>query len=704
MKLDGNEVTNRIVLCMIVKNEAAILQRCIASALPVISGACICDTGSSDGTIEIAREVLTAAGIPYTLPSHDWVNFGTNRTQAFATSKAFVDELGWDLSTSYALFLDADMLLDVDASFDLAALDADGYLLLQQDGTIQYDNLRLAKLSFDWRSVGATHEYWTAAGAGKMPRLDSLAIFHIGDGGAKEDKFARDIQLLEAELGANQSVRTLFYLARSYEDSGRFQDARRMYEWRAAAGGWEEEAWYAAYRLGLCSIALGDWGRAVFELLSAWARRPQRAEPLYQLAHAARLRGESHLAMLAAERALRIPLPEDERLFVEIPAYDYGPLEEISISAFYTGEQQLGMTASDALLHDRDVPSFSRDLAGRNAAFYAQPLPATWSVPVEIADDFDAPSYSPGNSTIWRDDDGYLLIVRLINYDQQGAVWFVSRDPDGRIRSRNIHLRLDRDFEILSSLEIDASLLEKVQPPHSVFALVQGIEDLRLVRWVGDWWFTAISCAFDPTGNPGIVLGRLDAAATTVEYLIPLNYALRQPAEKNWLPFVFEDRLLLLYSCDPTVILEPDLETGNCTEVHRAIAEVNLDRYRGSSPLIPFGECFLFTIHEVTYVDGKRVYLHRFAEMDQHFQITRVSRLFTFWHLGVEYNCGMCLNHAGDALLLTCSWEDRQSWLVNVPLDQVEQMLLPLSALTSVGAPTVIRDNGATMLEPLTRT
>ena len=698
-----NQPATRIILCMIVKNEAKVLRRCLETALPVISAACLCDTGSSDGTRALAESMLTAAGIPSTMPEQPWVNFGANRTQAFVATRELARQLQWDLDSTYALFLDADMLLNVDPSFNADELVEGGYLLLQQDGSIQYDNLRLARLSHDWRSVGVTHEYWTADGVGTLERLPTLTIIHLGDGGAKENKFTRDIQLLEAELGGAQNLRTLFYLARSYEDTGRFQDARRLYEWRAAGGGWDEEAWYAAYRLGMCSIQLDDWDKAVVELLNAWARRPQRAEPLYQLAHAARLRGESHLAMLMAERALRIPLPETERLFVEPTAYNYGPLEEISISAFYTGERERGIAATEVLLHGYDVPPFSRDLAGRNAAFYAQPLPVSWSIPIEFAEDFEASTFSPGNTTISRSDDGYLLIVRLINYEQDGAVWFVSRDADGRIRSKNVHLQLDHDFEIQSSLEIDDSLLARIQPPDSSEANVQGIEDIRLVRWAGDWWFTAVSSAFPPAGYPGVVLGRLDPSATNVEHLTPLSYAGSQLAEKNWLPFIHEDRLLLLYSCGPTVILEPDLATGECVEVHRTMQDANFDRYRGSSAFIVYRDRYLFTVHEVTYVDGKRVYLHRFVEMDQGFRITRVSRLFTIWHLGVEYNCGICLNHAGDALLMTCSFEDRQSWIVHVPLAEVERMLLPVNALTTVGEPALFREGDAETLSAMTR-
>ena len=690
--MEQRQTTTRIMLCMIVKNETAILERCLESALPVINAACICDTGSDDNTVDAAHELLREAGIPCTLPEHEWVNFGTNRTRAFVAARDFARELGWDLDQSYALFLDADMLLDYEPEFDPGALTADGYLLLQQDGTLQYDNVRLAKLALDWQSIGVTHEYWTAEGAGALPRLDTLAIYHLGDGGSKADKFERDIRLLKAELASGQNLRTLFYLARSYEDTRQFKEARRHYDWRASAGGWEEEAWYAAYRLGLCSIELGDWDQGIAQLLRAWARRPQRAEPLYQLARHARLRGEAHLAMLAAERALRIPPPTEDRLFVEMPAYTYGPLEEVAISSFYTGDLDLGRFAVDALLHDRDVPSHTRETAARNSSFYSVPLPVAWSVPIEMTEELELPNFTPSNAAICQTDDGYLMLVRLINYQQERGTHFYSRDADGRIRSMNLHIWFDREFNILSSAEVDETVLERTQP-YATTAWVQGIEDPRLVRWRDTFWFVGNSRVINARGNATTILGRLDGEATVVDYLKPLTYADGREFEKNWLPFVHEDRLLLLYASDPTIVLEPDLDSGGCREVHNELPAMNFDRYRGSAPPIPYGDRYLYTIHEASYLDSRRIYLHRFVEIDRQFHITRVSRLFHVWHTGVEFNCGMCLSHTGDALLLTFSYEEQQSWLLNVPLSDVERMLLPVGSLSGGGtAPTIARE------------
>lgn len=488
----------------------------------------------------------------------------------------------------------------------------------------------------------------------------------------------RDIQVALTTESA-QALSSLFYQARSAEETSQFGEARRQYERLATTGGDTEEAWYAAYRMGRCSIELGEWDVAVAQLMRAWERRPERAEPLYHLARQARLRGDAHLAMLAAERAARIPLPAADRLFIEVPAYTYGPLEEMSISAYHAGEPERGIAVIDALVHRHDVPEPVRELAGNNAVFYTQSLPAAWSAPIELTAEFGDLNYAPGNSTIWRDEDGYLVIVRLRNYNQNDEIWSVSPDPDGHIRSRNAQLRLDRAFHIESSQEIDCSLVEQLRPPSR--SLIQGIEDLRLVRWRDAWWFVACSCSFTPTGEPGLVLGRFDDAESRVDALVPLSYTRSRMQEKNWTPFVHENRLFLIYSHDPLVILEPNLATGICREIHRATPELNLARYRGSSAVVPYGDRHLFTVHEVPVVHGSRAYLHRFVEMDRQFQITRVSRLFNFWHLGDEYNCGMCLNHAGDALLLTCSYEDRQAWLVNLPLAELERMLLPVDAL-----------------------
>jgi glycosyltransferase involved in cell wall biosynthesis len=53
-----------IGLCMIVRDEAHVVERCLDSVRPLIDGAVIVDTGSRDGTPEIVRAYLVRHGIP----------------------------------------------------------------------------------------------------------------------------------------------------------------------------------------------------------------------------------------------------------------------------------------------------------------------------------------------------------------------------------------------------------------------------------------------------------------------------------------------------------------------------------------------------------------------------------------------------------------------------------------------------------------
>ena len=50
----------RLCLNMIVKDESAIVERCLASVAPAISHYVVCDTGSTDDSVERARRAGAA--------------------------------------------------------------------------------------------------------------------------------------------------------------------------------------------------------------------------------------------------------------------------------------------------------------------------------------------------------------------------------------------------------------------------------------------------------------------------------------------------------------------------------------------------------------------------------------------------------------------------------------------------------------------
>jgi tetratricopeptide (TPR) repeat protein len=337
---------------MIVKDEEQTIGRCLESVRGLINTWTIVDTGSTDRTQEVIRAAL--AGIPGALHERPWRNFGHNRTELMELARHTAD---------YLLLLDADHTVEVGGP--LPDLSADAYTVLH-DGDPAYRIKRLVRGDRAWRFVGSTHEYIQTDGPETVADLDALRIVHHADGGARHDKFARDARLLDADLERDPGdARAVFYLAQTRRDMGDLDQAIELYERRATMAGWEEETFYARFQVGVLRATSGDWPAAVASLLQAWSLRPQRAEPLYELASGFRQREQYAAAHLFAERALRIPLPADH-LFVHPWVYAWGVRFEYSVAAYWAGDVHGALRACDALLERDDLPAVYREHTERN--------------------------------------------------------------------------------------------------------------------------------------------------------------------------------------------------------------------------------------------------------------------------------------------------------------------------------------------------
>src|SRR6266404_7096622 len=98
----------RLCLNMIVKNEAANIERCLVPAVPVISAWVICDTGSTDDTAGRIEQFFRQRSIPGERHHVSFINFEHARNEALVRARRS------PLAFDYLLLADADMELVVE--------------------------------------------------------------------------------------------------------------------------------------------------------------------------------------------------------------------------------------------------------------------------------------------------------------------------------------------------------------------------------------------------------------------------------------------------------------------------------------------------------------------------------------------------------------------------------------------------------------
>ncbi len=355
--VEVGEAQRTICLCMIVKDESEVIERCLSSVRDIIDYWVVCDTGSTDHTPTLVEAAL--ADIPGELHRHQWVDFGYNRTEAMALARERAD---------YVLVVDADMIVNVHGAFK-HALDADAYLL-RYEGALDYQQPMLFRASLPWRFVGATHEYAYAEGSAPHVHLAEVSLLHLADGSQRSDKFERDVELLRRSIDNDASDgRAMFYLAQSYRESGFLDEAEHWYRKRADVGGWDEEVWYALYQIGCVQQTRGDtWPKVLDSFLAAYAYRPSRLEALYPIVRHYRLSQQYELAYLFGG-GLDFDVYPVDTLFIEKAIYEYELPMEVAISAFWVGKHGRAIELYNKLLDLPDLPPSFFETCLRNRRF-----------------------------------------------------------------------------------------------------------------------------------------------------------------------------------------------------------------------------------------------------------------------------------------------------------------------------------------------
>ena len=633
MQLNIVEITPTICLNMIVKNEAKIIKRLLNSVLPIIDTYCISDTGSTDNTIEIIQNFFTERNITGKIINHKFINFEVNRNFILAAAKDMAD---------YILLLDADMQLHIEPQFDKSKLTSPIYNIRQGDGFTYY-NIRLIANHVDAEYCGVTHEYINIKDNSTQEKLDSLKISDIGDGGSKTNKFDRDILLLTKGLQDNpNNIRYNFYLANTYFDSGKYEQALKYYEKHANIVTWNEEHFYNYYRQGFCYKHLGDEEKMLDMWIKAWYIRQTRVESLFEIIQHYRYKCMWSHCKLYYEIAKQIKFPKDDILFVHNDIYEHKLLFEYSIFAYYIGEKNIynEMTILMNSGHYSVYHLFN------NYKFYCPYLEAKKTI--SLSDSFsrkiNKENYNFRSSTpsIIKYNNAYALNLRYVNYNiQPNGVY----DWIKNIVSINKFIELNKEFEEIKRTEIEMELGTE---------RYEGIEDIKLIPYDNKVYFMGTKLKVN--GNIGIAGGIYNPIGK-IQYT-EFYKENEESCEKNWV-FIPETQKII-YKWYPLEIY--DLSNSCLSNVQTKTMPHIFTMARGSTNGFKYKDEIWFIVHFVHQIDSEpRFYYHMFVKFNEDMTGVYHSVPLKFSNEPIEYCCGLIVED--DSIIISHSIWDRESYI-----------------------------------------
>jgi glycosyltransferase involved in cell wall biosynthesis len=601
----------KLALILMIKNESKILKRCLEAVEKLVDCFCICDTGSTDNTVEIANDFLsTRKGC---LTVEPWQNFGHNRTVSFQNAQTYLKENNWDLNNTYGLLLDADMVF-MAGKLKGQKLTSTGYKLIQLNGALEYYNTRLVRMDFPWKCVSVTHEYWD--GPCDSLSKDICYIDDRNDGGCKHDKFERDQRLLEKGLEDEPTnVRYMFYLAQTYRCLGKYDDAITMYKKRIEAGGWAEEVWYSMYMIGECYKGLNNIFNFEEWMQRAHAFRPSRSESIYKLAELYRIKGDHYKAYHYTKIGLDIPFPKNDILFIETDVYNGKFLYEASVLDYYVHQdKRIGLRDSIKFLM---VCGKATQNVLSNMKFYISPISSNITkldIPQVFGDNFTPSAISIATYPYAN--------VRFVNYLPPVDGQYRSRDGSP-IETKNAYF----------NLETSTCIAMMNEPVYTHDSHIRGLEDLRLYTYDNKLMFTATSFKQFIHDKICIVHGEYDKETKTYIDYQGIQSPTNSGCEKNWVNIPETDEFI--YSWHPLTIGKIRNDKFYITK--KIQTPVFFELLRGSAPPIEVDGKWLVLVHFVEYCQPRKYY-HCFIEVEKtSYKITKISLPFVFRQIGIEY-------------------------------------------------------------------
>lgn len=326
---------NRISLCMIVRDEEEVLERCLKSIADCVDEIIIVDTGSVDQTKEIAKR--------FTDKIYDfaWVD-------DFAAARNFAFSKG---TGEYLLWMDADDVLPekekqkfLELKADLSKEPCDMVMMLYDAGfdaegkaIFSYYRERLMRRCEQAKWVGCVHE--VIAPFGEV-RYAEIRFEHRKE---KVEYSDRNLMIYEKmlEKGRKFDPREWFYYGRELYYHGKYEKAAKVFRgFLADPLGWLENKLEANRFLSYCLLILGKEEEAFDVLLQGLKLAPPTGEHCCDMGRYFFEKEQWEQAIFWYENALRAERRTKQGAFVQEECYGYLPCIQLCVCYDRLGERE----------------------------------------------------------------------------------------------------------------------------------------------------------------------------------------------------------------------------------------------------------------------------------------------------------------------------------------------------------------------------
>ncbi len=312
----------KLSVCMIVRDECRVLQRCIDSLGGLFHELCIVDTGSVDETINIA--LRNGAAVECFSECND--ADGNINDFAMARNRALQMASG-----DWILQIDADEVLQcglerIVGHINNVSIGQIG-VLMSSDGA-HWVSTRIFRNIEGLHYQSRIHEYLAHGGVFLADK--SIVIKNLPDKRDKESASDRNIRLCKLALTDEpKNGRLHHYLGNEYRKLRMFKEAIKAYETSLACADFKVGIYHTAYYLGVSYLLVEDWDRALKAAFECLHIDPRYAEAPCLLGDIYSSIGQTLHAIQWYKTALSKTPPYDAVMAIQYWTYDEHPKSQL---------------------------------------------------------------------------------------------------------------------------------------------------------------------------------------------------------------------------------------------------------------------------------------------------------------------------------------------------------------------------------------